>query len=60
MVRLLVGIERKCGGVASKVGVEDASEWGLLFITSVQQKVWLACKEITGLARLSVRDIKEE
>jgi hypothetical protein len=28
MVRLLVGIERKCGRVASRVGVEDASEWG--------------------------------
>jgi len=28
MVRLLEWIERKCGRVASKVGVEDASAWG--------------------------------
>jgi hypothetical protein len=27
MVRLLEGIEGKCGRVASKVGVEDTSEW---------------------------------
>jgi len=28
VVRLLEGIENKCGTVASKVGVEDASAWG--------------------------------
>jgi hypothetical protein len=28
MIRLLVGIERKCGRVATNVGVDDASEWG--------------------------------
>jgi len=32
----------------------------LIFITSAQQKMYLACTEITGSAMLSVSDIREE